>query len=167
MYQSIMLTFWNNHTPWCIGDVSRNRVMMMSSNGNIFRVTVHLCREFTGHQWIPHTKTSDTELWFFYMRLNKRSSKQLCDWCSETPSRSLWRHCNIMILRVLNASNLFDLSSFLTAVGLEGSLIWILPEKNVNYIDAAFGLTIRRSLILNVTVHSSGATATGSLAKMV
>ena len=111
----------------------------------------------------PVTRSCD----FFYMRLNERSSKQLCDWCSETPSRPLWRHCNIMILRVLNASNLFDLSSFLTAVGLEGSLICILPEENVYYIDAAFGLTIRRSLILNVTVHSSGAMATGSLAKMV
>ena len=27
--------------------------MMTSSNGNIFRVTDHLCREFTGPQWIP------------------------------------------------------------------------------------------------------------------
>ena len=30
--------------------------MMMSSNGNIFRVTGPLCREFTGHRWIPRTK---------------------------------------------------------------------------------------------------------------
>ena len=37
--------------------------MMTSSNGNIFRVTGHLCGEFTGPRWIPHTKTSDTELW--------------------------------------------------------------------------------------------------------
>ena len=29
--------------------------MMTSSNGNIFRVTGHLCGEFTGHRWIPHT----------------------------------------------------------------------------------------------------------------
>ena len=28
---------------------------MTSSNGNIFRVTGHLCGEFTGHRWIPHT----------------------------------------------------------------------------------------------------------------
>ena len=28
---------------------------MTSSNGNIFRVTGHLCGELTGHQWIPHT----------------------------------------------------------------------------------------------------------------
>ena len=30
--------------------------MMTSSNGNIFRVTGHLCGEFTDDRWIPHTK---------------------------------------------------------------------------------------------------------------
>ena len=25
--------------------------------------TGHLCGEFTGHRWIPHTKASDAELW--------------------------------------------------------------------------------------------------------
>ena len=39
--------------------------MMTSSNGNIFRVTGHLCGEFTGPRWISHTKASDTELWCF------------------------------------------------------------------------------------------------------
>ena len=34
-------------------------------NGNIFRVTGHLCGEFTGHRWIPLTKASDAELWCF------------------------------------------------------------------------------------------------------
>ena len=38
-----------------------SRVMMTSSNGNIFRVTGHLCGEFTGPRWIPHTKAR--ELW--------------------------------------------------------------------------------------------------------
>ena len=38
---------------------------MTSSNGNIFSVTGHLCGEFTGHRWIPHTKASDAELWCF------------------------------------------------------------------------------------------------------
>ena len=37
--------------------------MMTSSNGNIFRVTGHLCGEFAGHRWIHHTKASDAELW--------------------------------------------------------------------------------------------------------
>ena len=39
-------------------------LMMMPSNGNIFLVTGPLCGEFTGHRWF------------------------------ETPSCSLWRHCN-------------------------------------------------------------------------
>ena len=37
--------------------------MMTSSNGDIFRVTGHLCGEFTGDRWIPCTKASDVELW--------------------------------------------------------------------------------------------------------
>ena len=39
--------------------------MMTPSNGNIFRIIGPLCGEFTGHQWIPHTKASDAELWCF------------------------------------------------------------------------------------------------------
>ena len=38
-------------------------LMMTSSDGNIFRVTGHLCGEFTGHRWIPRKKASDAELW--------------------------------------------------------------------------------------------------------
>ena len=33
--------------------------MMTPSNGIIFRVTGHLCGEFTGPHCIPHTKASD------------------------------------------------------------------------------------------------------------
>ena len=39
--------------------------MMTSSNENIFRVTGHLYREFTGHRWVPRTKASNAELWCF------------------------------------------------------------------------------------------------------
>ena len=38
---------------------------MTSSNGNIFRVTGPLSGEFTGHRWIPLTKTRDAELCYF------------------------------------------------------------------------------------------------------
>ena len=41
------------------------RLMMTSSNGNIFRVTGHLFGEFTGLRWISHTKASDAELLCF------------------------------------------------------------------------------------------------------
>ena len=49
---------WINTLTW-------TRYMMTSSNGNIFRVTGPLCREFTGQRWIPRTKASDAELWCF------------------------------------------------------------------------------------------------------
>ena len=68
---------------------------MTSSNGNIFRVTGHLCGEFTGPRWIPRTKAGDAELWFFLdLHLNKRSSKQSWGCWLETSSRPFWRHHN-------------------------------------------------------------------------
>ena len=42
-----------------------HQIMMMSSNGNIFHVTGSLCGELTGHRWIPLTKASDMEFWYF------------------------------------------------------------------------------------------------------
>ena len=48
--------------------------MMTSSNGNIFRVTGPLCREFTGHRWTPLIKASDAELWFF---------SSICAWIND------------------------------------------------------------------------------------
>ena len=66
--------------------------MMTSSNGNICCVTSPLCGEFTG----PFTKASDAELdVFFHLCLKKRLSKQSQGWWFETPSPSLWRHCNV------------------------------------------------------------------------
>ena len=47
---------WNPQPP---------KLMMTSSNGNIFRVTGPLCGQFTGLRWIPRTKASDAELWCF------------------------------------------------------------------------------------------------------
>ena len=38
---------------------------MTPLSGNIFRVSSHLCGEFTGPRWNPRTKASEAELWFF------------------------------------------------------------------------------------------------------
>ena len=72
-------------------------VMMMSSNGNHFHVTSPL---WEGNPSVPGgfpsqrpvTRSFDV---FFDMRLNKRLNKQLGRWWFETPSRSLWCHCNV------------------------------------------------------------------------
>ena len=37
------------------GVITIDKSMMMSSNGNIFRVTGPFCEEFTSHRWIPFT----------------------------------------------------------------------------------------------------------------
>ena len=90
-------------TDWVIEGITIKQVkdkvalctMMTSSNGNIIRVTGHLCGEFTGDRWIPRTKASDAGLGIFFdLRLNKRLSKQSWCWWFETPSRPLWRHNN-------------------------------------------------------------------------
>ena len=41
------------------------------------------------------TNASDAELWFFYLHLNKRLSKQSRRWWFEMPSRTLWRNFNV------------------------------------------------------------------------
>ena len=48
---------------------------------NIFRVTGHLCGEFTGPRWIPAQRpvTWSFDI-FFDLRLNKRLSKQSWGW---------------------------------------------------------------------------------------
>ena len=38
--------------------------MMTSSNGSIFRVTGHLCGEFTGQRWIPRQRPATRSLMF-------------------------------------------------------------------------------------------------------
>ena len=69
--------------------------MMTSSNGNIFRVTGHLCGnspvpgEFPAQR--PVTQSFDV---FFDLRLNKRLRKQSWGWWFETLSRPWWRHCH-------------------------------------------------------------------------
>ena len=63
--------------------------MMTSSNGNIFGVTGPLCGEFTPQRSV--TRSFDV---FFDLHRNKRLSKQPWGWWFETPSWSLWRHCN-------------------------------------------------------------------------
>ena len=63
---------------------------------NHFRVTGHLCGEFLGHWWIPHTQRPVTRSFdvLFDLRLNERLINQCWGWRFETPSRPLWLYCN-------------------------------------------------------------------------
>ena len=69
---------------------------MTSSNPNIFSVTGLLWGDFNNDRWIPPKRQGTRKFkGFLDLRLNKRLSKQSRDWWFETPSRSLWCHCNI------------------------------------------------------------------------
>ena len=71
-------------------------MIYMISNGNIFRITGPSCGEFTGPGAFPAQRPVTRNFGvFFNLRMNKRLSKQPCDWWFETPSWSLWRQCNV------------------------------------------------------------------------
>ena len=86
--------------------------MMTSSNGNIFRVTGHLCGEFPTQR--PVTRSFDV---FFDLHPNKRLRKQSWGWWFETLSCSLWHHCNEMIwdsITLMVSYNVFKNGNLLT-----------------------------------------------------
>ena len=71
--------------------------MMTLSNGNIFRVTGHLCGEFTGDPGEfptqrPVRRNFDV---FFDLRPKKLLNKQSWGWWFETLLRPLWRHYDV------------------------------------------------------------------------
>ena len=94
--------FWSAVGAGRVGSGRRKQkithIMMTSSNGNIFRVTGHMCAgnspvpgEFPAQR--PVTRSFHV---FFDLRLNKPLSKQSWGWWFETLSRPLWRHCNVI-----------------------------------------------------------------------
>ena len=99
--------------------------MMTSSNENIFRVTGHLCGEFTGPGEFPTQKpvTRSFDV-YFDLRPNKWLSKQSWGWWFETLSCSLWRHRNDRnAIHVANTWNNYVVSS--TNVNEFQLLCWV------------------------------------------
>ena len=76
-----VMAYWitGNSVVCSIADNKWYINMMTSSNGNIFRVTGHLCGKFTGSRWIPRTKAGDAELWCFLWS----ASEKLFTLCQE------------------------------------------------------------------------------------
>ena len=115
-------------TPPCSVD------MMTSSNGNIFRVTGPLCGEFTGPGEFPAqrpvTRSFDV---FFDLRLNKRLSKQSRGWWFETPSWSLWRHCNAALGLHLNQYWLYHEQKSIHQKLSQNPIVFIIKIAHIAY----------------------------------
>ena len=98
--QLLKLEITNTWVSWCgfsMNNPLNLTCMMTSSNGNIFRVTGPLCGEFTDHRWTPLTKASSAELWCFLWSAPEQTVEYTIEiLVFETPSRSLWHHCNGM-----------------------------------------------------------------------
>ena len=69
----MLLIIWDNRTL--------SSTLMTSSNQDIFRITGSLWGESTGHQWIPLTQASDSELWCFLLS----APEQMVEQTIETP----------------------------------------------------------------------------------
>ena len=129
--------------------------MMTSSNGSIFCVTGPLCGEFMSHQWIPLTKASDMELWYFLCAwttgcVNNRDASDLrCHYIhygvtvmwSECINSLSWQWWAWTLLRRIN------LQQFSTVCGT----IWILGQVKV----APFPNSISFSTVLSYTIVTS------------
>ena len=104
--------------------------MMKSSNGNIFRVTGHLCGEFTGPRWIPHAKPVTRSFGvFFDLLLNKRLSKQWWGWWFETLSRPLCHYRNEVVIH------------------------WQMREFEQSFILTQFSISIKRDISAQYRVN--------------
>ena len=64
--------WWCHHAVqwWIYECPGLNKYMMMSSNGNIFRVTGLLCGVFIGDRWIPQSPATGSFDVFFDLRMN-------------------------------------------------------------------------------------------------
>ena len=87
--------------PWnCMAWCTRTgpelaKIMMTSSNEDIFHITVRLCGEFTSEFSTQRPVTQSFDV-FFDLRLNKQLNKQWGWWFGMT-SRPLWRDCNVLV----------------------------------------------------------------------
>ena len=105
------------------------------SNGNIFRITGHLCGNtpVTGEFSVQRPVTQSFDV-FFDLRLNKRLSKQW--WCRwfETSPRPLWRHCNVVFSLLRRHKSKFSTRSHKTSRvhwPISQMEQWPCPSSNV------------------------------------
>ena len=114
--------------------------------------------EFTSHR--PVTRTCNV---FIDLRLKKRLSKQSWGWWFETPSRPLWRHCNL--LSFLWYQNFLHAEDFPVAMHLYDTWNTVLIERNpyggYSHIHIMWRAMVSRMIVHEV--YSSGENHTNAL----
>ena len=100
--------------------------IMTSSNGNGFRVTGHLCGEFTGPRWIPRTKASDGGALMFSLicaRINGWVNNHKADDLRRHPT-----HCDVIVMNTAAKLGIYLLPSNILASceSMLSDLLWQL-----------------------------------------
>ena len=92
--ENMLINCWSSYTSTIC---PASGYMMTSSDGNIFRVTGHLCGEWTGHRWNPRTQWPVTRSFdiFYDLRLinnwvNYREASDLRSVHMETTEHLTW-----------------------------------------------------------------------------
>ena len=93
--------------------------------------------ESTGHWWIPLTEASDAELWCFLWSGPEQTVEQSRRRWFDTPSWSLWRHCNEM--------GPFPMLTYLAKIS---PLIWI-PRTEDTYLGLGWLVSYARKYPIN------------------
>ena len=132
---SSVLLWWHNDIPsnlWYKTHQIKNKTWWRHQM-ETFSVLLAFVREI--HRWIPLTKASDAELWFFFdLRLDKRLSKQSWGWWFETPPCPLWRHCNDKMFLVSSCSCLCPIH-WIQMLSREWRCCWSSVDRRCsNYI---------------------------------
>ena len=99
LFHALGILIQQSYQEWCcmklLMKLGHGWIMMTSSNGNI-SASLALCAgnsPVTGDFPAQRSVTRSFDV-FFDLCQNKRLSKQSWGWWFETPSCSLWRHCN-------------------------------------------------------------------------
>ena len=121
--------------------------MLTSSNWNIYRVTGHLCEQFTGHRWLSCTQMSVTRCFdvLFDLRLYKRLNKQSWGWWFQMLSRPLWRHSNGLESREIgNLSRLWKSNILFLQVRCRGLFVISWHRHSGEAVQAIIGYGYNR-----------------------
>ena len=105
------------------------------SNGKLFRATGPLWGNHRSSVVSPSQRPATMSFnVFFNLCLKKRLNKQSRRRWLESPSRSLWRHCNVIDDSVLNDSNLIVLAMESVQSCTAIDIIVVFLSKTLNYL---------------------------------
>ena len=113
-----------------------------------FRVTGPLCVEFTGHRWIPLTKASDAQLWFFSL-----ICAWINGWVNNHEAGDLRRHCAHYDFIVIKPNCVTERSNYCTVSSSARSDVSVKPFYHYNgYVTTSFS---KRGMKLRIHSNST------------